>query len=71
VARYERSKKGSHLDTIHYEIDMLEYTLSKMTKAELPPPEFNMTLECFLLHYRNLIEFFSGKKHRKTCSPSI
>lgn len=64
MARYERSKKGSHLDTIHYEIDMLEYALEKITKAKLPPPELNMTLECFLLHYRNLTEFFSGEKHR-------
>jgi hypothetical protein len=53
------------LDTVHYEIDMLEYALAKTTKPELPPPELNMRLECFLLHYRNLIEFFSGKKHRK------
>jgi hypothetical protein len=64
VPRYERSKKGSHLDTVHYEIDMLEYARVKVTERDLPPPEINMRLECFLLHYRNLIEFFSGRKHR-------
>jgi hypothetical protein len=46
---------------------MLEYALAK-SKSKLSPPELNMTIECFLLHYRNLIEFFSGAKHRKNGS---
>src|ERR1700751_464054 len=65
MARYERSRKRSHVDTVHYEIDMLEYALQRLNTPDPPPPELNMTLECFLLHYRNLIEFFSGAKHRK------
>jgi len=64
MRKYERRRKGSHLDTIHYEIDMLEFALAK-SKRQLSPPELNMTIECFLLHYRNLIEFFSGSKHRE------
>lgn len=63
--RYERSRKASHLDTVHYEVDMLEYALEKLrVETALPIPEQNMILECFLLHYRNLLEFFSGEKHR-------
>lgn len=63
MARYERTRKGAHLDTVHYEIDMLEYALSRI-KPDLPQPEQNMVIECFLLHYRNLIRFFNGKQHR-------
>jgi hypothetical protein len=62
--REQGDRKGSHLDTIHYEIDMLEYAFAK-SKSALTPPELNMTIESFLLHYRNLIEFFSGAKHRE------
>ena len=47
MARYERSKKGSHVDTVHYEIDMLEYALAKLTtETEVSRPELNVTLEC-------------------------
>ena len=43
---------------------MLEYSFSRLAgQRELP--ETNMAVEKFLLHYRNLIEFFSGDKHRK------
>ncbi len=64
MSKYERSRKGSHLDTIYYQIDMLEYAFFKSRRDDLPVPEMNMTIECFLLHYRILIEIFSGKKHR-------
>jgi hypothetical protein len=64
MRKYEQSRKSSHLDTVHYEIDMLEYSFSRVAgQRELP--ETNMAVESFLLHYRNLIEFFSGAKHRK------
>ena len=68
MQKYERSRKSSHLDTVHYEIDMLEYAREKVLSFGngAPQPELNMALECYLLHYRNLIEFFSGEKHRKT-----
>jgi hypothetical protein len=45
-------------------MDMLEYSFSKL-KSRLTIPEMNMTIECFLLHYRNLIEFFGGAKRYK------
>ncbi len=65
LKKYERSRKGSQSDTIHYEIDMFEYSFVKL-KSDLSIPERNMTIECFLLHYRNLIEFFSGAKSRES-----
>jgi hypothetical protein len=70
MQKYQRSRKSSHLDTVHYEIDMLEYSFSRLSgQRELP--ETNMAVECFLLHYRNLIEFFSGAKHRKGSDISV
>jgi len=66
---YERTPKNSHLDTIWYEIDMLEFAFRKL-KHEPPAlasPDWNLLIEGFLLHYRNLIQFFSGseRKHRR------
>lgn len=63
---YERSRKSSHLATVYYEKDMLEFTFRKLVGCETAAgPDWNLLVEGFLLHYRNLIEFFSGKKHRK------
>ena len=62
---YERSSKNSHLDTIRYEIGMLSYSCSELRKdQERPEPERNLLIDGFLLHFRNLVEFFSGTKHR-------
>jgi hypothetical protein len=63
--RYRRSRKASHLDTVYYEIDMMEYAYERLVKRDTRPlPESNMLIESYLMHYRNLIEFFSGAKHR-------
>jgi hypothetical protein len=63
---YERSRKSSALDTVYYEMDMLEFTFRKVSASEPDAdPDWNLLVEGFLLHYRNIIEFFSGKKHRK------
>lgn len=49
MRKYERSRKSSHLDTVHYEIDMLEYSFSRLAgQRELLRDEL-----------------FSGAKHRK------
>jgi hypothetical protein len=70
MRKYERSRKSSHLDTVHYEIDMLDYSFSRVAgRRELP--ETNMAVESFLLHYRNLIEFFGGAKHRTGSDISV
>ena len=64
---YSRTEKESHLDTIHYELSMLNFCGAQLDK--LAPAEhrasFNAFLECFLLHYRNVMEFLSGNHHRK------
>jgi len=65
---YERSRKKSQLHTIWYEISMLGFTHSVLaTRTEMSEPERNFFVEGFLLHYRNLVEFFSGnpEKHRE------
>lgn len=67
---YLRGRKETHLDTIRYEIDMLDFSFARYSALkEMPDPaepgETNACLECFLLHYRNLIEFLSDKPGRK------
>jgi hypothetical protein len=62
---YERSEKKSHLDTVWYEIAMLGFCYAELKKRpEAAEPERNLLVEGTLLHYRNLLEFFSGSKHR-------
>ena len=78
---YERTSKDTHLDTIWYEIDMLEFPYQEFIKRTPPQqsPYWNLLIEGFLLHYRNLIQFFSGDedRHRRykgndlsTCDPT-
>ena len=63
---YERSEKKSHLDTLWYEIAMLGFCHSELgTRSGMSEPERNLFIEGFLLHYRNILEFCSGAKHRK------
>jgi len=64
--QYERSPKDSHVETIWYEIDMLRYvykTLSSSTEPGFVAAK-NLLIEGALLHYRNLIRFFSGQNAR-------
>jgi hypothetical protein len=53
-----RPPKLSHVQTILYEIDMLHHTAAHLVKE--PPNDFDSwaCLESFLVHFRNLIEFF-------------
>ncbi len=63
---FSRPKKLSHLDTIQYEIDMLNYCHEKLLKDKWQDTRDNyISLECFLLHYRNLIEFFGDAEDLK------
>ena len=62
---YERSEKKSHLDTVWYEIAMLRFCYAELKdRTGVSDPERNLLIEGALLHYRNLLEFFSGAKHR-------
>src|SRR5579875_2269831 len=59
---YARRPKESHLDTIVFEIEMLNFCKRKVVQCDtLEVKERWVYLEGFLLHYRNLIRFFSGK----------
>jgi hypothetical protein len=63
---FSRPQKLSHLDTIQYEIDMLNYCYRKLLKEKWEnTPDNYISLECFLLHYRNLIEFFGDSEDLK------
>ena len=62
---YSRTK-NTHLDAIGYEIEMLRYCREQM-QAPPSPPDARATslyIEGFLIHFRNLIRFFSGKRPR-------
>ena len=68
---YTRPDKTSHLETIYYEVDMLEYCYGQLAKNSWSDQgEKNLYIEGFLLHYRNFIEFLSGSHHRKNCDLS-
>jgi hypothetical protein len=61
---FSRLSKESHISTIKYEIQMLRFSLDWLTRngtAYQPEEELYAILECFLLHYRNLVNFLSGK----------
>ena len=63
---YGRRAKESHRDTVSYEIDMLAFCSRRLTEDEaLERSEKDLHLEGFLLHYRNLVRFFSGRNHRE------
>ena len=71
----QRAGKGSHADTILYEIDMLRQSFSthpekrKRVDAESSPAarsEYYLSIEGFLLHARNLLAFFTNRKSEIT-----
>jgi len=63
---HRRPDKHSHLDTIHYEIDMLRHcakTLpakrTRSSDSDEALGEYNLGIEGFLIHLRNLLGFFT------------
>src|SRR5579863_2775291 len=65
-----RPKKFSHLDTIHYEIDMLGFCYEQLCRGSWPnESSYYLCIEGFLHHYRNLCEFFGSKKELKANEP--
>lgn len=63
---YSRRPKESHRDTIAYEIEMLGFCARSITtRKQASKNDLYVYLEAFLLHYRNLIRFFSGEHHRQ------
>jgi hypothetical protein len=70
---HQRTDKDSHLDTILYEIDMLRHcskTLAakkaRQSDALEALGEYNLGIEGFLIHLRNLIAFFTTQHSIKT-----
>jgi hypothetical protein len=56
-----RPSKENHVDTILYEMDMLDYCFGRLRESRYThEQEYNLCIEGFLLHYRNLIEFFGN-----------
>jgi hypothetical protein len=62
---YTRKPKESHRDTVTYEIDMLDFCARRARREYSEAADKEVYLEGFLLHYRNLIRFFSGEHHRE------
>ncbi|MBI3478166.1 MAG: hypothetical protein HY010_20725 [Acidobacteria bacterium] len=71
----ERAGKGSHADTILYEIDMLRQGFSthpeKRKRVDAGGSlaargEYYLSIEGFLLHARNLLAFFTNRKNEMT-----
>ncbi len=61
-----RPDKGSHLETIYYEIDIWRLCFERLIRNRWPEVKDSYVyLEGFLLHYRGLVEFFSGRHHRR------
>ena len=70
---HHRSDKNSHLDTVLYEIDMLRHcsnTLAakkaKKSESEEAEAEYNLGIEGFLIHLRNLLAFLTTLHSRNT-----
>src|SRR5438046_2485941 len=62
-----RPEKLSDALTILYEIDMFRYSASKLLhdRCQLGMDQY-VHLECFLLHFRNLIEFLGKSSKGKS-----
>ncbi len=63
-----RADKLTHAQTILYEIDMLRFAYDRMPFlwADAREADLWVYLETFLLHYRNLVEFFGKAPTKKT-----
>jgi hypothetical protein len=63
-----RTDKLTHAQTILYEMDMLRFAYDKIPFLwpEAREADLWVYLESFLLHYRNLVEFFGKTPKKKT-----
>jgi hypothetical protein len=64
----ERIGKADYYEIVLYEVDLLRFSYSKLAARPDGANEADdwLYLECFLLHYRNLLDFFGDPKPRKT-----
>jgi hypothetical protein len=71
---YSRPEKGNHLNTILYEIEMLEFCYETLVTNVGKWGDMRkafICLEAFLLHYRNLVEFFGGEAGLSSTEPAV
>ena len=63
-----RIDKAAHYETVLYEIDMLRYSYSKILKPPDAARDADVWayLESFLVHYRNLLDFFGKSRASNT-----
>ncbi len=63
-----RIDKAEHYQTVLYEIDMLRYSYSQIIRPPDVAREADVWayLESFLVHYRNLLDFFGKTNSRNT-----
>jgi len=66
VISFERTEKDTALEIVYYEWDMLNFTFERLQKGKsgVLQVDWNLLIEGFLVHARNLIRFFSGREHR-------
>jgi len=63
---YRRFDKLTHSDTILYEMYMLRFAAKRLVESEWKDKKDAWVyLEAFLLHYRNMIEFFGKENPRE------
>lgn len=67
-----RPVKLSHLKTIFYEMDMLDYCFQRLLNGKWGDErDYFLCIEGFLLHFRNLIEFFGNDHDLKAGEPEV
>jgi hypothetical protein len=67
-----RPPKLNHVETILYEMNMLDYCYSRLRERKWAnAPDYYLCIEGFLLHYRNLIEFFGNHQGLRAGEPQV
>jgi len=65
-----RPLKLNHVETILYEMDMLDFCFRRLRERKRAGADYNLCIEGFLLHYRNLIQFFGNHMGLKAGKPA-
>jgi hypothetical protein len=67
-----RLLKLNHVETILYEMNMLDYCYSRLRERKWANAnDYYLCIEGFLLHYRNLIEFFGNHHGLRAGRPEV
>ncbi len=70
AATVSRPRKLEHVQTIHYEMDMLDYCYGRLRERKWADAnDYYLCIEGFLLHYRNLIQFFGNHTGLRAGNP--